>query len=154
MRRIAAMCLIVTCISFNLRREAAPHATWRATVGSKGGCYVSISDEKPLHMRQDLFLPKKCHCCGFNLRREAAPHATQDDCGVETTKWSVSISDEKPLHMRLATNERGRSGWGWVSISDEKPLHMRHGAYRLSLASIKCFNLRREAAPHATPVHT
>src|SRR6266700_371529 len=151
MRRIAAMCLIVTCISFNLRREAAPHATWRATVGSKGGCYVSISDEKPLHMRQDLFLPKKCHCCGFNLRREAAPHATQDDVDVETTKWSVSISDEKPLHMRLATNERGRSGWGWVSISDEKPLHMRHGAYRLSLASIKCFNLRREAAPHATP---
>src|SRR6266487_1782073 len=115
---------------FNLRREAAPHAT------------------RPVCPREPWGLGR------FNLRREAAPHATRWLLSYSTTISPVSISDEKPLHMRLATIERGRSGCGWVSISDEKPLHMRHGAYRLSLASIKCFNLRREAAPHATPVHT
>src|SRR6266700_737992 len=85
---------------------------------------VSISDEKPLHMRR-LILSASRFCC------------------------SVSISDEKPLHMRLIpdivngiiswlfqSQMRSRStcdivtdgpyiSHEFVSISDEKPLHMR-----------------------------
>src|SRR6266700_2584488 len=87
-------------------------------------CCVSISDEKPLHMR----------LCGFlsSFRR-----------------IKVSISDEKPLHMRrpvltstmpggapFQSQMRSRSTCDGktsglckcnepVSISDEKPLHMR-----------------------------
>src|SRR6266487_4365531 len=37
-----------------------------------------------------------------------------------------------------------------VSISDEKPLHMRLILYSLLRFINSCFNLRREAAPHAT----
>src|SRR6266699_1282061 len=37
-----------------------------------------------------------------------------------------------------------------VSISDEKPLHMRLRADSLRRSSSMSFNLRREAAPHAT----
>src|SRR6266496_163202 len=37
--------------SFNLRREAAPHATSSNTLASDSLISVSISDEKPLHMR-------------------------------------------------------------------------------------------------------
>src|SRR6266487_3399743 len=42
----------VQVVSFNLRREAAPHAT--AQFSAHGLCSypVSISDEKPLHMRR------------------------------------------------------------------------------------------------------
>src|SRR5216683_1084108 len=38
----------------------------------------------------------------------------------------------------------------FVSISDEKPLHMRQRFSTSMNESLKCFNLRREAAPHAT----
>src|SRR6266851_207860 len=87
-------------LCFNLRREAAPHATclvWSALVVSRS---VSISDEKPLHMRQLLAARGIVHCAGFNLRREAAPHATIEPILEATELSPVSISDEKPLHMR------------------------------------------------------
>src|SRR6266700_175086 len=61
---------------------------------------VSISDEKPLHMRH-----AKAGC--------------NDEGGI------VSISDEKPLHMRRRHNTTPGLA-NMVSISDEKPLHMRH----------------------------
>src|SRR6266567_2900960 len=132
---------------FNLRREAAPHATFQistrnsmdfwfqsqtrsrstcdafaspVTTGnsrfqsqtrSRSTCdsgilypssyltFVSISDEKPLHMRQP-----DGHG-GFDVH-------------------FVSISDEKPLHMRRQLNMDVATAQA-VSISDEKPLHMR-----------------------------
>src|SRR6266700_3464841 len=68
----------VQVVSFNLRREAAPHATSSNTLASDSLISVSISDEKPLHMRLGQFVPES---------RGA---------------WGVSISDEKPLHMRRA----------------------------------------------------
>src|SRR6266516_3696571 len=37
-----------------------------------------------------------------------------------------------------------------VSISDEKPLHMRHATLGAMEQAQGGFNLRREAAPHAT----
>src|SRR6266702_4590235 len=85
---------------FNLRREAAPHATssvpsyssvmdsFQSQTRSRSTCdclsaycsihpfYVSISDEKPLHMRHHFHTRCTHRCLGFNLRREAAPHAT------------------------------------------------------------------------------
>ncbi len=61
---------------FNLRREAAPHAT-------------QAHPHSQVRQAQS-----------FNLRREAAPHATQCDCGAYMSHSIVSISDEKPLHMR------------------------------------------------------
>src|SRR6266851_3309824 len=109
---------------FNLRREAAPHATahqrgaqaintlFQSQTRSRSTCdmigmsrlchviAVSISDEKPLHMRQLLAARGIVHCAGFNLRREAAPHATIEPILEATELSPVSISDEKPLHMR------------------------------------------------------
>src|SRR6266567_2204222 len=88
-------------ISFNLRREAAPHATPVSTRQGGGGVMfqsqtrsrstcddlrtqgsillpeVSISDEKPLHMRRRALDALAHGINGFNLRREAAPHATR-----------------------------------------------------------------------------
>src|SRR6266705_673379 len=85
---------------FNLRREAAPNAPrcregigmckelFQSQTRSRSTCdtsrrgymverlSVSISDEKPLHMRQQLVIPT-----GIVIQY-------------------VSISDEKPLHMR------------------------------------------------------
>jgi len=100
-----------TCDAFLLRMKACPYP-------------VSISDEKPLHMR---------------LAVRPLP----------ISGMSVSISDEKPLHMRLINN-----GVIYrtvvVSISDEKPLHMRPKSTGPLWTRTTCFNLRREAAPHAT----
>src|SRR6266851_1024512 len=61
---------------FNLRREAAPHATEGRPLRIGLPCEVSISDEKPLHMRQAAALWPPAYPPRFNLRREAAPHAT------------------------------------------------------------------------------
>ncbi len=113
--------------------------------------YVSISDEKPLHMRRKRKAPasrleqefqsqtRSRSTCDvvltlqvvgsvvrFNLRREAAPHATAYNSRASCTSGLVSISDEKPLHMR-------------------RPAHP--GEHQIGVQS---FNLRREAAPHAT----
>src|SRR6266700_1017436 len=63
--------------------------------------HVSISDEKPLHMRLGVFDLGDVTETGFNLRREAAPHATRPTPSLPVLGSDVSISDEKPLHMRL-----------------------------------------------------
>src|SRR6266487_3826065 len=110
---------------------------------------VSISDEKPLHMRRPGSRPREASLRSFNLRREAAPHATSTTSAGLMPDVRVSISDEKPLHMRhgslfrssldssmFQSQTRSRSTCdnvypfaflqhGGVSISDEKPLHMR-----------------------------
>src|SRR5216683_2272269 len=87
--------------------------------------FVSISDEKPLHMRLHFLLIFPLYSLRFNLRREAAPHAT-------------SLVDSL------------LSSFLNVSISDEKPLHMRRNLFIKVTRALTCFNLRREAAPHAT----
>ncbi len=61
---------------FNLRREAAPHATPGGVQAVPVSWCVSISDEKPLHMRPGAAAPARDEWRRFNLRREAAPHAT------------------------------------------------------------------------------
>ncbi len=62
-------------LGFNLRREAAPHATPQRSLYATESV-VSISDEKPLHMRLDPIHDRAVRGSRFNLRREAAPHAT------------------------------------------------------------------------------
>src|SRR6266851_1068104 len=89
--RLCLICAIqVTVISFNLRREAAPHATTNAA------------------------LSQRCEIC-FNLRREAAPHATRVSVQSRIIVSSVSISDEKPLHMRLLPE--WRADWGEICFN-------------------------------------
>src|SRR5713101_3564286 len=102
---------------------------------------VSISDEKPLHMRP--------------------PYPWQG-----AHYLPVSISDEKPLHMRrirlysryssrkqFQSQMRSRSTCdiisgadlldiAAVSISDEKPLHMRPNFVHVEGYDIEGFNLR------------
>src|SRR6266516_2873344 len=81
-----------------MRRQAAH--------GSHVRISVSISDEKPLHMRLPSSFLLECLVSCFNLRREAAPHATQHLLGLRWSFSVVSISDEKPLHMRLMIERR------------------------------------------------
>src|SRR6266487_2271992 len=121
--RSAGEQLVQTC--FNLRREAAPHATQDRLQAVVNNLTVSISDEKPLHMRRHWLSLVIKTVLGFNLRREAAPHATALMAAATGGVFQVSISDEKPLHMRLRTKQM--IGYQFGS-----------------------FNLRREAAPHAT----
>src|SRR6266568_2514614 len=134
---------------FNLRREAAPHATYVANEAgvsksafqsqtrSRSTCdnamnvashffmMVSISDEKPLHMRQHTMQTHQVFFAGFQSQTRS--RSTCDN------RWSQLC------------NHKSR-----VSISDEKPLHMRHiVAKGLNFPRLS-FNLRREAAPHAT----
>src|SRR6266568_1979713 len=90
---------MLTC--FNLRREAAPHATCKSCLSIVVQHDVSISDEKPLHMRL-------CSCWAWLIAPSAFQSQTRSrstcdcdiaGCGREVP--TVSISDEKPLHMRL-----------------------------------------------------
>src|SRR6266487_3174133 len=187
-----------TCLfrmRFNLRREAAPHATAgpcctpstdfafqsqtrsRSTCDIESKCHllpyplVSISDEKPLHMRPYQPATNGGSITGFNLRREAAPHATNREparqrdrrqfqsqtrsrstCDNGSLPWLglapfVSISDEKPLHMRRISPMKTMSMTHLVSISDEKPLHMRHSRV------IQCCLLSHVSISDEKPLH-
>src|SRR6266567_438410 len=88
---------------------------------------VSISDEKPLHMRLTPGAWQGFHCI-------------------------VSISDEKPLHMRLS-NQASFSGTGnkFQSQTRSRSTCDREAVPR-PISGMKRFNLRREAAPHATTI--
>jgi hypothetical protein len=86
---------------YNLRREAAPHATavyqhreshsrlFQSQTRSRSTCDVDVAVLALLIART------------FNLRREAAPHATEQLHPYRIAFLALSISDEKPLHMRL-----------------------------------------------------
>src|SRR6266487_7177499 len=111
---------------------------------------VSISDEKPLHMRHRTIAVWRQQSGQFqsqtrsrstcDLRRTS--EADQDGDGFQSQTRSRSTCD---------TIQRQYCGTPLnVSISDEKPLHMRHGLGRVARANRTSFNLRREAAPHAT----
>src|SRR6266487_173899 len=86
---------------------------------------VSISDEKPLHMRQFVRMRLRPRTNGFNLRREAAPHATLMSKRTRVMRFAFqsqtrSRSTCDGFKVAASVARRG------VSISDEKPLHMRH----------------------------
>src|SRR5216683_1162858 len=115
---------IESWIGFNLRREAAPHATALP------------------------FVPQQVQIC-FNLRREAAPHATE----LESCKHAENIKFQSQTRSRSTCDfpqPPSSTMPNSVSISDEKPLHMRQRRPANSPSSHWRFNLRREAAPHAT----
>ncbi len=113
-------------VSFNLRREAAPHAT---TLGGSWYCPLCRfqSQTRSRSTCDDRAYPgsDRAFPC-FNLRREAAPHATEGRPLRIGLPCEVSISDEKPLHMRRWSPYASPGCTNIVSISDEKPLHMRH----------------------------
>src|SRR6266700_663197 len=110
---------------FNLRREAAPHATRWLLSYSTTISPVSISDEKPLHMRRIAAMCLIVTCISFNLRREAAPHATR----------FVPAEEMPLLWFQSQTRSRSTCDTGRLRCGDNK---------------VVSFNLRREAAPHAT----
>src|SRR6266567_909521 len=98
---------------------ALPGPAWRP-------CRVSISDEKPLHMR----------------RRWKAPWSLPEGEFQSQTRSRSTCDEEKPTAGELEV---------LVSISDEKPLHMQQTHHHHATLPWPGFNLRREAAPHATP---
>src|SRR6266851_1650368 len=137
-------------LCFNLRREAAPHATclvWSALVVSRS---VSISDEKPLHMRRHASQIQSV--AKERFQSQTRSRSTCDMIGMSRLCHviAVSISDEKPLHMRRNKRRSRMVESQLVSISDEKPLHMRQLLAARGIVHCAGFNLRREAAPHAT----
>ncbi len=137
------------------------------------GDLVSISDEKPLHMRRALRGRDVNGFACFNLRREAAPHATgiASNDGTEGASFQsqtrsrstcdlidvpgiihtllVSISDEKPLHMRRIDDARQRLPVPGFNLRREAAPHATK-TRPMAPREMACFNLRREAAPHAT----
>src|SRR2546428_320265 len=90
---------------------------WEAPDLPSRGFSVSISDEKPLHMRH-----RHSGSCGATCGLFQSQMRSRSTCDAMTQQdW---VSDL------------------WVSISDEKPLHMRHEHLTpLLLASLR-FNLR------------
>ncbi len=115
------------------------------------------------------------HRCqrSFNLRREAAPHATvhfrhvysvnvlfqsqtrsRSTCDTVVLRYEivqrVFQSQTRSRSTCDTNNQTRQNNFCGVSISDEKPLHMRRFASLAWQSRRPCFNLRREAAPHAT----
>src|SRR6266487_6513939 len=88
---------------FNLRREAAPHATACIQALHAWIICFNLRREAAPHATPSPPLLKRWITC-FNLRREAAPHATSNQASFSGTGNNVSISDEKPLHMRLCSS--------------------------------------------------
>ncbi len=163
---------------FNLKREAAPVATkvcqriasikekFQSQTRSRSGCHsplifcmdfvivVSISNEKPPRLPRHLDVhPSLSRCYCFNLKREAAPVATgigQQDLAPNI--W-VSISNEKP--PRLPHGGCGSlHSQQHVSISNEKPPRLPRHVAIVRRQERARFNLKREAAPVATPATT
>src|SRR5713101_2243443 len=61
---------------------------------------VSISDEKPLHMRHHKSLEPELRELVFQSQMRSRSTCDNQDAGVILRLLFVSISDEKPLHMR------------------------------------------------------
>ncbi len=88
------------------------------------GLLVSISDEKPLHMRRGGFTVDDWERMMFQSQMRSRSTCDGEVCRRRIVHCCVSISDEKPLHMRRSAQGRYPVILS-VSISDEKPLHMR-----------------------------
>ncbi len=84
---------------FNLKREAAPVATGKATGTGHIDAIVSISNEKPPQLPRGEERRGEKMGEGFNLKREAAPVATGTNSQVVTVRIYVSISNEKPPQL-------------------------------------------------------
>ncbi len=99
---------------------------------------VSISDEKPLHMRRESSFPDAGRLYKFQSQMRSRSTCDGERAGKCIGPFPVSISDEKPLHMRLCDSFRGEPFYS-VSISDEKPLHMRPGLRSLPMFPMRWF---------------
>src|SRR5216683_1344778 len=111
---------------FNLRREAAPHATQQEAL-QDGGEPVS-----------------------FNLRREAAPHAT-----TLGGSWYCPLCRfQSQTRSRSTCDDRAYPGtdraFPCFNLRREAAPHATLVPICLPRLYQHCFNLRREAAPHAT----
>src|SRR5713101_5906665 len=84
-------------LSFNLRREAAPHATQRRQRCNASTISVSISDEKPLHMRRLAYqrLHLSLHYSG-TLKSRHFPWNCPRNIPVQKESWK-DISKEPPF---------------------------------------------------------
>src|SRR6266699_3333564 len=116
-----------------LRREAAPHATSPRPEALPNVPGVSISDEKPLHMRRYAVDTRDSTGRCFNLRREAAPHATTLDRSRAVLFLEFQSQTRSRSTCDFWAQPQGALLAG-VSISDEKPLHMRQEHPDVSLA--------------------
>src|SRR5713101_3481761 len=103
--------------SFNLRSEAAPHATYNKRVLQSVENCVSISDEKPLHMR------RRAKTLNDRLQKV----------------FQSQMRSRSTCDFKMGTMKKQSMG---VSISDEKPLHMRRTGSRPQANSACSFNLR------------
>ena len=110
---------------------------------------VSISDEKPAPMRLIKSWPLTVPAGSFNLRREASPHATGQDiaCYASPFSFQSQTRSQPPCDIQADLLAAQRFT---VSISDEKPAPMRRLRGCRIAPEHGCFNLRREASPHAT----
>src|SRR6266568_3606721 len=102
---------------------------WKANKEYCSKIEVSISDEKPLHMRQVWNIGNIGILAQFQSQTRS-----RSTCDDQNNFYCLVISD--------------------VSISDEKPLHMRLTGDAASSKRPCRFNLRREAAPHATQLRS
>src|SRR6266699_2184993 len=107
---------------------------------------VSISDEKPLHMRPRWLGAWEQE--GYQFQSQTRSRSTCDLGGPSAIA---------PAQYQFQSQTRSRSTCDiskphlisvllQVSISDEKPLHMRQPHCRRQANPRRCFNLRREAA--------
>src|SRR6266487_567967 len=111
---------------------------------------VSISDEKPLHMRHRTIAVWRQQSGQFQSQTRS-----RSTCDLRRTSEADQDGDGFQSQTRSrSTCDMALTDFPWlqlcVSISDEKPLHMRLCKAALLPIVTSCFNLRREAAPHAT----
>ncbi len=135
---------------------------------------VSISDEKPLHMRRWKHIFYDQARVSFNLRREAAPHATLPDLRhpghcpqFQSQTRSRSTCDvrqdgfcsDECYEFQSQTRSRSTCDHKRGSITAMRDLFQSQTRSRSTCDAgqrpvenhrLKRFNLRREAAPHAT----
>src|SRR6266700_1431606 len=138
-------------LGFNLRREAAPHATSReercqmpenvfqSQTRSRSTCdfvkrlccqlslHVSISDEKPLHMRHGAAYSE---CRQVQFQSQTRSRSTCD---------ADLLADRDAAIYGFQSQTRSRSTCDLVMVD-------------MAAETSASFNLKREAAPHATLV--
>src|SRR6266567_4021653 len=81
---------------------------------------VSISDEKPLHMRLQMSIGSAWNILLFQSQmRSRSTCDIKQFSSLNLLTGRVSISDEKPFHMRHQVFAGAIASWT-VSISDER----------------------------------
>src|SRR6266702_5066863 len=110
---------------FNLRREAAPHATTKLPGKPNIKLCFNLRREAAPHATSRNHPMPNLNLSSFNIRREATPHATErknhgkfgkSRLFQSQTRSRSTCDLSQPCMVGLVIS---------VSISDEKPLHMR-----------------------------